>query len=103
MDDVYALYRSIRDNRLPRNRHFEAHASPDCAEARRLHRFLRGVGRDVLAADSVAVHPRSGGVVLAMAFSAVRLVREVTLTAGEHALLVEDAAVAARLAHSLAE
>ena len=98
MNDVYALVRSLRAATWPRNRHFEAHATPTGAEARKLHRFLRGVERDVRAADSVRVRRAAdGAVTIEMAFGAVRLSRVVTLTAEEHALLVEDAQMAARL------
>ena len=98
VNDVYALVRSLRAATWPRNRHFDAHATPTGAEARRLHRFLRGVERDVRAADSVRVRlADGGGFTVEMAFGAVRLSRVVMLTAEEHALLVEDAQMAARL------
>jgi pyridoxine 5'-phosphate synthase PdxJ len=98
VNDVYALVRSLRAATWPRNRHFDAHATPTGAQARRLHRFLRGVERDVRSADSVRVRRSDGGVVtVEMAFGAVRLSRVVTLTPEEHALLVEDADMAARL------
>ncbi|HWE28966.1 MAG TPA: hypothetical protein VHB97_13245, partial [Polyangia bacterium] len=72
MNDVYALVRSLRSATWPRNRHFDAHATPTGAEARRLHRFLRGVERDVRNADSVRVQRSSdGGVTVEMAFGAV--------------------------------
>ena len=48
VDDVLALLRSIRENRLSRNRHFDVHATAHGLAARRLHRFLRGVERDLL-------------------------------------------------------
>ena len=71
---------------------------PTGAEARRLHRFLRGVERDVRAADTVRVRRSDGGgVTVEMAFGAVRLSRVVTLSREEHALLVEDADMATRL------
>lgn len=97
MNDVYDLVRSLRAATWPRNRHFDAHATRSGAEARRLHRFLRGVERDLLAADRVHVRERDGGVVVEMAFSAVRLQRVVSLTREEHALLAEDEKIAARL------
>ena len=97
MNDVYDLVRSLRAATWPRNRHFDAHATQTGAAARRLHRFLRGVERDVLAADRVQVREREGGVVVELAFRAVRLSRVVSLTREEHALLVEDARIAARL------
>ncbi len=97
MNDVYALVRSLRDNRLPRNRHFEVHATPSGAAARRLHRFLRAIERDVMAADAVSVRPRDGGVVVQLEFESVRLTRAVSLTHEEHALLLEDPPLAAKL------
>ena len=98
VNDVYALVRSLRAATWPRNRHFDAHATPTGAEARRVHRFLRAFERDVRAADSVRVERVDGGIKVAMAFGAVRLSRVVTLTPEEYALLVEDADMAARLA-----
>ena len=98
MNDVYALVRSLRAATWPRNRHFDAHATPTGAEARRVHRFLRGVERDVRAADTVRVRKSDAGpVTIEMSFGAVRLSRVVTLTAEEHALLVEDGDMATRL------
>ena len=97
VNDVYALVRSLRAATWPRNRHFDAHATPTGAQARRLHRFLRAVERDVRAADSVKVRRHKGGVVVEMAFGAVRLSRVVTLSAEELQLLVEDPDMAARL------
>jgi len=95
VSDVYALVRSIRENRFPRNQHFEAHQAPIAAEARRLHRFLRAVERDLRAATSIEVRPGdAGGVVVKMRFPKVRLSRVVALTAEEHALLVEDSRLA---------
>jgi hypothetical protein len=98
VSDVYALVRSIRENRLPRNRHFEEHQAPIAAEARRVHRFLRAVERDLRAATSIEVGPgAAGGVVVKMRFPKVRLQRVVALTPEEHALLVEDARLAGLL------
>jgi hypothetical protein len=91
VSDVYALVRSIRENRLPRNRHFEEHEQPVAQEARRLHRFLRAIESDLREATSVEVAPGgAGGVVVTMRFPAVRLSRVVALTREEIALLVED-------------
>jgi hypothetical protein len=97
VNDVYALVRSIRQARFPRNRHFEAHATPAGREARRVHRFLRGIERDLRAAESVRVTRAHAGFTLEMRFPAVRLERVVLLTPGEHALLTEDPELAARL------
>lgn len=97
MNDVYALVRSLRAATWPRNRHFEAHATATGAAARRLHRFLRAVERDLRNADSVRVRRNEGGVVVEMAFGAVRLSRAVQLSQEELELLVEDPEIAARL------
>jgi hypothetical protein len=97
VNDVYALVRSLRHNRLPRNRHFEVHATPSGQAARRLHRFLRAIERDVMAADAVSVRPRDGGVVVELEFGSLRLTRAVSLTHEELALLVEDPRLSARL------
>ena len=91
MSDVYALVRSIRDKTWSRNRHFEAHETPAAAEARRLHRFLRAIARDVLAAAHVEVRREGDRFALSMQFPSVRLHRKVALSVEEHALLIEDA------------
>jgi hypothetical protein len=98
VSDVYALVRDLKENRFPRNRNFDAHTLPVSEEARRLLRFLRGVERDVRAAEVVRVERADGGsYTVTLAFPAVRLTRVVSLTAGEYGLLVEDEALAARL------
>jgi hypothetical protein len=97
VSDVYALVRSLRAATWSRNQHFDAHATPTGAEARRLHRFLRALERDLHAADAVSVRRRDGSYEVKMSFPAVRLERVVTLRHEEHALLVEDARLAARL------
>jgi hypothetical protein len=97
VNDVYALLRAIRDRRLSRNRNFEEHATKHGAEARRLHRFLLAIERDLMAADTVEVRERDGGVVISMGFASVRLKRVVSLTVEEHALLAEDPRLAERL------
>jgi hypothetical protein len=89
MKDVYSLVRSLRDKQLSRNRHFELHATPVGAEARRLHRFLLAIERDLKRASKVHVLQRDGGCVLTLAFSSVRLRRIVALTEAEYALLLE--------------
>jgi hypothetical protein len=94
VNDVYALVRSLRAAAWSRNQHFDAHATPTGAEARRLHRFLRALERDVLAAEVVAVRRHHDGFVVKLSFPTVRLQRVVTLTREEHALLVEDAQLA---------
>jgi hypothetical protein len=91
VSDVYALVRSIRANRFPRNRHFDEHATPEAAEARRVNRFLRGVERDLLAASEVRVRREGVRYAVSMKFPEVRLTRRVVLGPEEHALLVEDA------------
>ena len=96
MPDVYALVREIREKRLPRNRNFEAHATADGVEARRVHRFLRGIEKDLLAAEEVAVEAddTNGLCRITMRFPSVRLRRIVSLTPGERAILLEDPRVA---------
>jgi len=94
VSDVYALVREIRDKRLPRNRFFEAHATTGGAEARRVHRFLRAVEKDLLAADQVEVERAGAGWRVTMRFPSVRLSRVVVLSPDEHAILVEDPRVA---------
>ncbi len=97
VSDVYALVRSIRDKTWPRNRHFEAHETPAAAEARRLHRFLRAIERDLLRAAHVEVRREGDRYALSMEFPTVRLQRKVALTTEEHALLIEDARLRALL------
>ena len=102
VSDVYALVRSIREKRWARNRNFDEHATPTGAQARRVHRFLAGIERDVLEAEDVEVeraHGADGSGVwrVTMRFPSVRLHRVVSLTDGEHAILVEDARLAERL------
>jgi len=94
VSDVYALVREIREKRWPRNRFFEAHATPGGAEARRVHRFLRAVEKDLLAADQVEVEREAAGWRITMRFPSVRLSRVVVLSRDEHAILVEDPRVA---------
>jgi hypothetical protein len=94
VSDVYALVREIRDKRLPRNRFFEAHATPGGAEARRVHRFLRAVEKDLLSADEVEVERAAAGWRVTMRFPSVRLSRVVVLSLDEHAILIEDPRVA---------
>jgi hypothetical protein len=97
VSDVYALVRSIRANELPRNRHFDTHATAEGAEARRVHRFLRAIERDVETANVVRVRRHDNGYTVVMEFSAVRLRRVVMLTAQEYALLVENERLQERL------
>lgn len=88
--DVYSIVRSIRDNGFSRNRHFDAHTSKESAEARRVHRFLRAIERDLRAAQQVRVARDESGYSVAMMFPEVRLTRVAALTVEEHALLCED-------------
>ena len=96
--DVYSLVRSIRRAEFPRNRNFDAHATGAGAAARRLHRFLRGVERDVTRANDVLLRRApDGSFLITMRFQSVRLERRVLLSRAEYALLVEDDRVRARL------
>jgi hypothetical protein len=91
--DVYALVREIREKRFPRNRYFDEHATPGGAEARRLHRFLRAVEKDLLEAEAVEVARDTANDIwrVTMRFPSVRLSRVVALSSDEHAILIEDA------------
>ena len=97
MSDVYAIVRSIREKRFPRNRFFDEHKTEASVEARRVHRFLRAVERDVLVAREVRVQCKRPGYELSLGFPDVRLTRVVSLTEEEYALLVEEPRVAERL------
>jgi hypothetical protein len=99
VSDVYALVRSIRDQQLSRNRHFDEHATVNGAEARRVHRFLRAIERDLLAAAEIEVEREADSRWrISMRFPSVRLRRMVSLSEGERAILVENPRVAALLA-----
>ncbi len=97
VNDVYALVRSLRAASWPRNRHFEAHATELGQEARRLHRFLRGLERDVATADRVLVRAHADRFVVKLEFDTLKLERVVTLTPEEHAILSEIPALTERL------
>jgi hypothetical protein len=99
VSDVYALVRSIRDKRLPRNRYFDEHATKSGTEARRVNRFLRAIEKDLLAAEEVEVErdARSRSWRITMRFPSVRLHRVVSLTEDEHAILLEEPQLAERL------
>lgn len=95
---VYEMVRSLRANALPRNRHFDVHASAAGAAARRIHRFLRGVERDLRHATTVRIDAGEGGQrVLTLEFARVRLRRVVSLTSAEYSILAENAENAAVL------
>jgi len=99
VSDVYAVLKSLRANELPRNRHFEFHRTPEAAAARQLHRFLRGLERDVLRATRVTLadDAHRPGRLLSLEFAEVRSTRKVWLNDEEFALLRENPKVAARL------
>jgi hypothetical protein len=97
VSDVYAIVRSIREKRFSRNRYFDEHKTEASVEARRVHRFLRAVERDVLAAHDVRVQPKPPGYQISLGFPDVKLTRVVSLTEEEYGLLVEEPRVAAKL------
>ncbi len=97
MSDVHALVRSIRGLTFSRNRNFEAHQNRASAEARRLHRFLRTVERDLLTARQVSVTRTGDRFVVEMVFPTVRMRRAVVLCAEDFALLTENEQLAAVL------
>jgi hypothetical protein len=96
--DVYALVRELRESRLPRNRFFDAHATDSGAEARRVHRFLRAVEKDLARAEQIEVDQEGARWRVTMRFPSVRLSRVVLLSSDEHAILVENPALARLLA-----
>jgi hypothetical protein len=92
-EEIYRIVRALRAAELPRNRHFELHASPAARAARRVHRFLRAVERDLRRASEVTViEGRDGGVRIELRHASLRLRRTVELDARAHALLLEDEA-----------
>jgi hypothetical protein len=95
---IYAMVRSLRRNELPRNRHFDAHAGADGAAARRIHRFLRGVERDLRLATRIELTDgEEGQRVLTLELGEVRLRRVVALSPTEFSILAENAENAAFL------
>jgi hypothetical protein len=97
VSDVYSILRRIRAERFPRNRNFDAHRAAASVEARRLHRFLRAVERDLLRAERVSASPHGGGLRVEMSFPSVRLTRRVILGREDVAVLAEDPRLAAKL------
>jgi hypothetical protein len=97
-EEIYRIVRALRRKELPRNRHFELHATREVAAARRVHRFLRGVEHDLRRATEVRVARRPDGTIrLELAHASLRACRTVDLDARAHALLLEDAELAAAL------
>jgi hypothetical protein len=90
-EEIYRIVRALRSAQLPRNRHFELHATPTVRAARRVHRFLRSVELDLRRATEVRVARRpDGGVRLELAQEQVRFRRTIELDAHAHALLLEN-------------
>lgn len=99
MDEVYRLVRALRASQLPRNQHFELHATVIARAARRLHRFLRGVERDLRRATEVRVLRRpDGSARIELVEAPLRFRRTVELDARAHALLLENSENASALA-----
>lgn len=100
---IYAMVRSLRANQLPRNRHFDAHAGADGAAARRIHRFLRGVERDLRLATRIELADSEGGQrLLTLELGPVRVRRVVALSPTEFSILAENAENAAFLSRGRA-
>jgi len=90
--EIYDVVRALRRRELPRNRHFELHATSVVRAARRVHRFLRGLEQDLKRATEVRVARRpDGSVRLELGHTALRAWRTVDLDPQAHALLLEDA------------
>ena len=96
---IWQLVRALRANELPRNRHFELHRTATAKKARRIHRFLRGVERDLRRSNDVRVMRREeGGVRIELALATLHARRVIDLDPHAHSLLLEDTALAQRLA-----
>ena len=103
VEEIYRLVRALRASRLPRNRHFEVHASESGRAARRIHRFLRGVERDLRRSQDVRVAcHENGSVRIELAMPALQARRTVELDAEAHAVLLEEPDIAAVLRRNTA-
>ncbi len=99
MDETYELVRALRAAKLPRNRNFEAYATPAGKRARRIHRFLLGVERDLARADGVSAEESVGGSLeLTLTLPAFSLRRVVQLDVHARALVFGSPTTQARLA-----
>ncbi len=99
VEEIYRLVRDLRAARLPRNRHFDLHASDEGRAARRIHRFLRDVERDLRRSTEVRVARRpDGSVRLELGMPSLQARRTVELDANAHAVLLEDTETASALA-----
>ena len=102
MEEIYRLVRVLRESRLSRNRNFDAHATQAARAARRIHRFLRGVERDLRRSQGVVSASRDdGGVRLEFAVPELRFRRTVEIDPSAHAVLLEDAETASLLARAV--
>jgi hypothetical protein len=100
-EEIYRLVRDLRAARLPRNRHFEVHATDEARAARRIHRFLRAVERDLRRSSEVRVSRRpDGSVRLELGIPALQARRTIELSANAHAVLLEDTETASVLARA---
>ena len=97
-DAVYAFVRRMRRERLSRNRHFDELSHPTARRARKILRRLEALAGELRTVADVKARPYEGGVVVAMAWPDIRLERVAYLTDEEHALLLDDPALAGKLA-----
>jgi hypothetical protein len=99
MEEIYEMVRALREDRIPRNRHFELHRSATARKARRIHRFLRAVERDLRRSTDVRVTRRAeGGIRLELALASLQARRVIELDPHAHSLLLEDNTLARQLA-----
>ncbi|MEO6950919.1 MAG: hypothetical protein ABI321_03820 [Polyangia bacterium] len=99
MDEIYELVRALRAAVLPRNRNFDTYASAAGKRARRIHRFLLSVEKDLARAEGVSAKEGVGGALeLTLLLPALGLRRVVQLDSHARALLLESEQGRERLA-----
>jgi len=91
------MVRALRDQRLPRNQNFVVHASAFGARARRVHRLLAAVERDLRRATERTLAVREDGAELKLQFAEVHSHRVVHLALDELDLLRENPEIRALL------
>ena len=99
MAEIYELVRALRGAVLPRNRNFDAYASAAGKRARRIHRFLLSVEKDLARAESVtATEGADGALELTLMLPSLGLRRTVQLDRHARTLLLESTQAQERLA-----
>jgi hypothetical protein len=88
----------MRRERLSRNRHFDELSHPTARRAHKILRRLDALARELRTVAAVTARRHQGGVVVTMAWPDIRLERVAYLTSEEHTLLLDDPALAMKLA-----